>query len=347
MKTVLAMIIVFTGGLLATQTVQTQGFGEVGPTTAQIIERGELICGVNSSLPGFSLLDEVNRTYVGFDVDICRAVAAAILGDADAVSYREVNATERADVLASGEVDLLSRNTTWTLDRDTGWDVTFAPIVFFDGQGLMVQAESGIESISDLDSTTICTNSGTTTEQNINDMMTVMGFAFTLQTYEELSAAYEGFFNGECDVMTTDRSGLIAQRAVSRNPGRLVILDDVLSKEPLSPATAQNDPHFADVVRWTIYGMINAEELEITSENLDTFMESDSPAIQRLLGIGGTPSGDYLGIPNDFMVTVLGQVGNYGEVYARNLGPDTPYDLPRGLNNLYTNGGLIYAPPFR
>ncbi|MEM6527570.1 MAG: amino acid ABC transporter substrate-binding protein [Chloroflexota bacterium] len=347
MKNTLVPVMLIIGCLLAVHPGHAQGFGEIGPITAQIIERGELVCGVNSALPGFSSLDEANLTYVGFDVDICRAVAAAILSDAEAVSFREVAATERAEVLASGEVDLLSRNTTWTLERDTGWDVTFAPIVFYDGQGLMVRADADYASVNDMNGATICINAGTTTEQNIRDVTQMLGLSVTLQTYDSLEAAYEAFFDEMCDVITADRSGLIAQRATNQTPGQFVILDDVLSREPLSPATAQRDPQFADVVRWTIYGMINAEELGISSENVDTFTDSDSPAVQRLLGIGGTPAGDYLGIPNDFMVTVLQQVGNYGEVYERNLGAETPYDLPRGLNNLFNSGGLIYAPPFR
>jgi general L-amino acid transport system substrate-binding protein len=348
MKNIIFVIVVTLFGIM-TSVVDTfaQGFGEIGPITAQIIERGELVCGINSALPGFSLLDETTNTYRGFDIDICRAVAAAVLGDPDAISFREVAATERDAVLASGEVDLLSRNTTWTLQRDGAWNVTFAPIVFYDGQGIMVREDSGIVSIADLDGTTICTNTGTTTENNINDVMLSMDLDFTLEALGELEEAYEAFFSGRCDVITTDRSGLIAQRAIQQNPSQFVILDNVISKEPLSPVTSQRDPQFADIVRWTIYGMINAEELGINSENVDTFLDSDSPAIQRLFGIGGTPSGDYLGIQNDFMMLVILEVGNYGEVYERNLGSATPYNLPRGLNSLYTEGGLIYAPPFR
>lgn len=315
--------------------------------TGQILERGELVCGISGVLPGFSLYEEEKDTYTGFDVDICRAVAAALLGDADAVAYREVSATDRAAALATGEVDMLSRNTTWTLARDTEWHVTFGPTVFYDGQGVMVRAADEISALEDLDGQTICSNAGTTTELNISDVMLNRELDYILQTFNDYTSSAAAFFSESCDALTADRSALLAQRATRNTPSDYVILDEVLSKEPLSPVSPQGDPYFADVIRWTVFGLINAEELGVSSANVDDHLDSDNPNMQRLLGIGGTPSGDYLGLENDFMVTVLRQVGNYGEIYARHLGPGTPYDLPRGVNALWTDGGLLYAPPFR
>lgn len=319
---------------------------EVGPITAAILERGELLCAVNDKLPGFGTVNDAGE-FSGFDVDACRAVAAAILGDANAVSFRATTAAERPTVLASGEVDMVSRNTTWTLSRDTEWGAIFAPTTFYDGQGLMVNAADGIESIEDLEGEAICTNAGTTTELNITDAMASRGLEFELQTFQDFDGAMDAFYSGRCAAVTTDKSGLISRKAVAPDPGALMIMDITLSKEPLGPLTPQNDPQFADIVTWTIYGMINAEEFGINSENVGDFLESEDPSIQRLLGVGDTPAGSYLGIKNDFMVDVLTQVGNYGEMFDRNLGPETIFGLNRGVNDLWTNGGLIYAPPFR
>jgi general L-amino acid transport system substrate-binding protein len=239
------------------------------------------------------------------------------------------------------------RNTTWTSSRDTEWGATFGPTTFYDGQGVMVNADSGITDLKGLEGGTICTDAGTTTELNITDAMKKAGAEFTLQTFPSFDPAMDAFQAGRCDAVTTDISGLVSKKAVAPDPGKFTILDVTLSKEPLGPLSPQSDPQFADIVRWVTYGMMQAEESGITSANVDTFLSSDDPAIQRLLGQGGNASGSYFGIANDFMVQVIKQVGNYGEVYARNLGPDTIFKLPRGLNDLWTNGGLMYAPPFR
>jgi len=319
---------------------------EVGEITQRILDRGELICGVNDVLPGFGTVNDAGE-YSGFDVDFCRAVAAAVLGDANAVSFRPLTAAERPTALASGEIDLLIRNTTWTLSRDTEWGSTFHPTTFYDGQGVMVEAGSGFASLEDLEGETICTNAGTTTELNITDAMSSRDLDFELQTFQDFDGALDAFYNGRCGAVTTDTSGLIARKAVAPDPGSLQILDITLSKEPLGPVSPQSDPQFADVVRWVVYGMINAEEFGINSGNVGDFLDSDDPGVQRLLGIGDTPAGSYLGIPNDFMVEVISQVGNYGEVFDANLGPDTIFGLERGVNALWTDGGLLYAPPFR
>jgi len=315
----------------------------VGPITQRIIERGSLICGVNSALPGFGSVNDAGESS-GFDVDICRAVAAAILGDASLVTFRPLTAAERPTVLASGEVDMISRNTTKTLSRETDWGATFAPTTFYDGQGVMVKVADGAASLEDLAGGTICTNAGTTTELNITDAMSSRGLDFTLQTYQDFDAVMGAFDEGRCDAVTTDISGLVSRKATSADPGSYAILTVVLSKEPLGPLSPQSDPQFADIVAWTIFGLIQAEEWGITSANVSEFLATENPDIQRFLGVGENLSGTYLGIPNDFMVTVISSVGNYGEIFERNL---APLGLARGVNALWTAGGLQYAPPFR
>ncbi len=336
-------LLVFAGAALAQDAVPLPEAGEI---TQRIVDRGSLICGVNQILPGFGALNEAGE-FEGFDVDTCRAVAAAILGDASAVTYRPLTAAERQPALVSGEVDMIARNTTNTLSRDTLWSATFAPTTFYDGQGIMVMVDSGITSLEDLEGGTICTNAGTTTEQNITDAMGSRGLDFELQTFQDFDGVMASFFEGRCDAVTSDVSGLASRKAVSPDPGALVILDFVISKEPLGPFTPQSDPQFADIVRWVVYGMIQAEEFGITSENVESFLTSENPNIQRFLGTNGNTLGETLNLSNDFMVAVISQVGNYGESFDRNLGPDTIFGLARGVNALWTDGGLMYAPPFR
>lgn len=319
---------------------------EVGPVTQRVLDRGSLICGVNQTLPGFGFPNDAGE-FQGFDVDFCRAVAAAILGDSTAVEFRPITAAERQPALASGEVDMISRNTTWTLSRDTQWGATFAPTTFYDGQGVMVMADSGIASLEDIEGGTICTNAGTTTELNITTAMQSRDLEFELQTFQDFNGVMAAFLEGRCDAVTTDISGLISQQAVAADPGSLQILDIVISKEPLGPLTPQDDPQFADIVRWTVYGLIQAEEFGITSENIDDFLTSEDPNVQLFLGLNNTTLGSSLNLSNDFMVNVIRQVGNYGEIFDRNLGPDTIFGLERGVNALWTDGGLMYAPPFR
>lgn len=339
----LLALIVFSVSVVAAQDAGAQ----LGPITQRVIERGELICGVNQAVPGFGLLDTNTGEFNGFDVDFCRAFAAAILGDSTAVSFRFVTGSDRQAVIQSGEIDVLSRNTTWTLSRDTLWGVTFAPVTFYDGQGIGTTIASGFETIEDIDGGSICVQSGTTTELNLTDAITSRGLTIDIQTYPDADSTWTAFESGRCDAWTTDKSGIIAFHAGrAADPSLYKILDITLSKEPLAPLSPQSDPQFADIITWTIFGMIQAEEFGITSQNVDDFLASENPEIQRLLGQGGNDAGNYLGIANDFMVTVLKQVGNYGEVYARNLGV-APFNLARGLNDLWTNGGLLYAPPFR
>ncbi len=322
-----------------------QDAATIGPVTQRIIDRGSLICGVNDAVAGFGIVNEAGE-FSGFDVDFCRAVAAAVLADANAVQFRPVGAADRQAVIQSGEIDMMSRNTTWTLSRDVVWGVIFAPTTFFDGQGIGTRVEIGAQSLADLDGGSICVQQGTTTELNIADAIASQGLDIDLPTFPDANSTWEGFLSGRCDGWTTDKSGILAFHATSDTPGEFTVLDDTLSKEPLGPLSPQSDPQFAEIIAWTVYGMITAEEEGITSENIDDFLASENPEIQRLLGIGENPSGSYLGIANDFMVNVIRQVGNYGEVYERNLGV-APFSLSRGVNALWTEGGLLYAPPFR
>lgn len=315
---------------------------------ARIQDRGEMICGVNATLAGFGTQNDAGE-FEGFDIDFCKAVAAAVLGDAEAVTYRPLDAAQRPTALASGEVDMIVRNTTWTLSRDTEWGATFGPTTFYDGQGIMVKVEFGVTTIEELgeESITMCTNAGTTTELNATDLANALGADWELNTFQDFDAVMDAYEADACDAVTTDMSGLLSRKATAADPAAHYILPGTISKEPLGPLSPQSDPQFADIIRWTVWGMITAEELGINSGNIGDFMESEDATIQRLLGLGDSVSGDYLGINDEFMVDVITQVGNYGEVFDRNLGPDTIFGLSRGVNALWTDGGLLYAPPFR
>ncbi|MFN8450611.1 MAG: amino acid ABC transporter substrate-binding protein [Anaerolineae bacterium] len=351
------LLVILVLALSSTAVLAQDATVQLGPITQAIMDRGELKCGVNNALPGFGFPNAAGEIE-GFDADYCRAVAAAILGDATKVNFRPVVAADRQTVLQSGEVDMISRNTTFTLNRDTVWGATFAPTTFYDGQGVMVMADSGVESLEDLAGGIICTNAGTTTELNITDAMSNRGLDFQLQTFQDFNAVMATFNQGGCDAVTTDRSGLVSQKASAADPGALKILDVVISKEPLGPLSPQSDPQFADIIRWTVYATIQAEEFGISSANIGDYVQAEGETdeayntrvgadIARFLGYGGNQSGSYLGIDNHFAEAIVRQVGNYGEIYARNLGPDTIFDLPRGVNELWTNGGLLYSPPFR
>lgn len=338
------LIIVLTMLVGGAASVFAQG-GENGPIVQAILDRGVLNCGVNANLPGFGVVNEAGE-FAGFDVEFCRAVAAAILGDANAVSFQPLTGSQRQAAIQSGEVDMISRNTTWTLSRDTEWGATFAPTTFYDGQGVMTLAELGATSMADLDGGAMCVQSGTTTELNITDAIVAQGLDIEIVVFPDAPTTWEGYISGRCDAWTTDKSGLIAYQATAEDPGAHVILPDTLSKEPLGPLTPQSDPQFGEIVTWTVFGMITTEELGITSENIDDFMSSEDPVVQRLLGLNDNPAGDYLGIANNFVEVVTRQVGNYGEVFGRTLGA-SPFNLERGYNALWSDGGLLYAPPFR
>lgn len=314
-------------------------------TLATVRDRGELICGISGSLIGFSLIEEDGST-AGFDWDFCRAVAAAALGDADAVTGRASTATERFPILQNGEVDVLIRNTTWTISRDTALGLDFAPVTFYDGQGMIVRADSGITTLEDLEGGTVCVGAGTTTEKNLADVFRQLGIDYEPVVFTENNAPRDAFFEGRCDGFTTDKSGLAASKAVAENPDEFAILDVTMSKEPLGPVVRHGDDNWFDVVKWTVNCTIQAEELGITSANVTDFLDSDDPVVLNLLGQEGD-LGQALGLENDFCVTVVSSVGNYGEIYERNVGPDTALGLERGLNAQWTEGGLLYSPPFR
>ena len=306
-------------------------------------ERGSLVCGVNGELPGFSFVDE-NGEYSGMDVDLCRAVASALYDDPTKVEFRDLGAQERFVAVQSGEVDLLSRNTTWTMSRDTSVGMEFAPTTFYDGQGLLVTTASNIESLEDLGGKSVCVLSGTTNEQNLADRMRRLGLSYSPVVFEDVDLLYAAYEQGRCEAATSDRSQLTARRAVMGQPDNHEVLEVVLSKEPLGPLTANGDSQWFDVVKWVTYAMIQAEELDINSQNVDSFAETQDPEIRRFLGLEGNLGQD-MGLPNDFARRIVKNVGNYGEVYQRNIGE--PFNLDRGLNALWTDGGLMYSPPFR
>lgn len=317
-----------------------------GVTLAAVQERGTLICGVNSQVPGFGYVG-ADGNYAGIDVDYCRALAATIFGDETKVEFRPVTAAERFTALQSGEIDILSRNTTWSLVRDTELAGNFVHTTFYDGQGMMVPADSGLAALEDLAGGTICVQTGTTTELNLADVMASLGVSYTPAVFEDADATFAAYSEGRCDAVTTDKSGLVARRAILSDPSAHTILDVTMSKEPLGPMVRHGDDQWFDIAQWTVFTLIAGEEFGITSANVDDIKASaTAPEVRRLLGLEGD-LGLKLGLTNDFAYSVLKLVGNYEEIYNRNLGPDTPTYIPRGLNSLYTDGGLLYAPPFR
>lgn len=310
---------------------------------ALVQERGQLICGINGSLPGFSFLDAASGDTTGFDADFCRAVAAAVLGDPTKVEFRALNADARGPALQTGEIDVLIRNTTWTVSRDTDWGL-FAPTTFYDGQGMMVRSAAGIGSLADLKDATICVQTGTTTELNLADVFRAANIDFTPLPFGEIEQTYSAYDEGSCDAVTSDRSQLLAQRTTLGSPNDHVILDEVMSKEPLGPVVPRGDDAWFNIVKWTVFATIEAEEQGITQDNVEEMVGSDNPVVARLLGADGDLG---LGLEPDWVVNVISAVGNYGEIYDRNLGPGTPFELERGPNSLWTEGGLLYAPPYR
>ncbi len=312
---------------------------------AAVQQRGQLICGVNGSLPGFSVLDEATNTYTGFDADFCRAIAAAVLGDAQAVEFRPLQAAQRGPALQTGEVDVLIRNTTWTVSRDATWG-HFAPTTFYDGQAIMVRADLGVSTVEELAGATICVQSGTTTELNLTDAFRARGLEFTPLVFADIDPTYAAYAEERCDAVTSDRSQLASRRTTLADPAAHVLLDEVLSKEPLGPVAPLNDDQWFNVVKWVVFATIEAEELGITAENVASMVGGENPVVRRLLGDEGD-LGQMLALSSDWVVKVIGSVGNYGEIYDRNLGPETPFAIERGLNALWTDGGLLYAPPYR
>jgi general L-amino acid transport system substrate-binding protein len=311
---------------------------------ALVQSRGSLICGVNGGLPGFSNL-EADGSMSGFDADYCRAVAAAVLGDANAVEYRQLSADDRGPALQLGEIDVLIRNTTWTVSRDTQWGL-FAPTTFYDGQGMLVRSEVGANTLEDLAGATICVQSGTTTELNLNDQFAAQGIDFSAQVFGSIDETYAAYEEGRCDAVTSDRSQLVARRTTFADPNDHILMDVVMSKEPLGPVAPLGDDEWFNVIKWVVFATFEAEELGIDSTNVEQMRDtSEDPVVQRLLGT--SPPDHRLGLDPDFAVNIILAVGNYAEIYDRNLGPATPFDLDRGPNRQWTDGGLLYAPPYR
>jgi general L-amino acid transport system substrate-binding protein len=315
-------------------------------TMEDVKGKGAVQCGVSQGLPGFSNPDE-SGNWTGIDVDVCRAVAAAIFGDAEAVKYSPLSAKERFTALQSGEIDVLSRNTTWTLVRDTALGLNFAGVNYYDGQGFMVRKDLGVTSALELDGASMCTNIGTTTELNVSDYFRANNMSFEPVVFEKADEVVAAYDSGRCDVYTTDQSGLAAQRIKLSDPDAHVILPEIISKEPLGPVVSHGDDRWLDVVKWTLYAMIEAEELGVTSANVDQMRDTTSnPGIKRLLGTEGD-TGKSLGLPGDWAYNIVKQVGNYGESYERYVGPNTSLMLERGLNALWIDGGLQYPMPVR
>ena len=333
---VFAVLFVFTTESMAAKKSKTM---------KQVKKRDFLKCGVSQGVPGFSNPDAAGN-WSGVDVDVCRAVAAAVLGDSGKVKFTGLTAKERFTALNSGEIDVLSRNTTWTLSRDADLSLTFVGVNFYDGQGFMVRKSSGITSTSQFkDGTSACTNIGTTTELNMRDFFNSKGISYEPVAFEKADEVVAAYDAGRCDTYTTDKSGLAAQRTKMSNPDEHIVLPETISKEPLGPVVRQGDAVWEDIVRWSLNTMIEAEEYGINSGNADSLKTSDNPAVKRIVGAEGE-MGAALGLDNDWSLRIIKQVGNYGESYKRNIA-DTGILPDRGPNEIWTNGGLLYTPPAR
>lgn len=326
------------------------GFSAAGaapgsPTLAKVQKNKVLRCGVSEGLPGFSNADKAGN-WTGIDVDYCRAIAAAIFNDPKAVRFTPLSAKVRFTVLQSGEVDLLSRNTTITMSRDTQLGLDFVGVTYYDGQGFMVPKKLNVTSAKQLNGASVCTQTGTTTELNLADYFRTNKLTYKVIAFEkddEVTAAYDA---GRCDALTTDQSGLYAQRLQLKNPNDHIILPEIISKEPLGPAVNQGDPQWTDLGRWVLAAMVNAEELGVTSKNVDAMLKSPNPEIRRLLGVEGD-FGPSIGLTKDWAVRIVRHVGNYGEAFERNVGMGSPLKIKRGQNALWTKGGLQYGLPIR
>jgi general L-amino acid transport system substrate-binding protein len=309
--------------------------------------RGQLVCGTNPSLPGFAAADSQGN-YTGLDVDICKALAATVLSDATKIKWTPLTAQQRFTALQSGEIDILSRNTTWTLTRDASLGMHFAGITYYDGQGFMVTKKSKITSAAKLKGATVCVQSGTTTEKNLTDYSKAMNLNMKSVVFETQEATNKAYFSGRCQAYTTDASGLASVRnKEATNPDDHVILPELISKEPLGPAVRRGDDEFFAITKWVIYALLEAEEYGITQANVDKMKaESKDPVVMRILGTS-EDTGKLLGLDKDWAYRAIKAVGNYGEIFDRNVGPKSALKLPRGSNNLWNKGGLMYAPPVR
>ena len=333
---------------LATAAIvlSVSGFAHAGATLDGVKKKGFVQCGVSDGLPGFSVPDKDGK-ILGIDADVCRAVAAAVFGDATKVKFSQLNAKERFTALQSGEVDVLSRNTTWTSSRDAGMGMLFTGVTYYDGVGFLVNNKLGVKSAKELDGATICIQAGTTTELNVSDYFRANNLKYTPITFDTSDESAKSLESGRCDVLTSDKSQLYAQRSKLANPNDYIVLPETISKEPLGPVVRKGDEDWFSIVRWTLFAMLNAEEAGITSKNVVAEAKSTkNPDVARLLGADGEYGKD-LKLPKDWVVQIVSQVGNYGEVFEKNLGKSTPLAIDRGLNALWNNGGIQYAPPVR
>lgn len=332
-------------GLLAAAVAILPGAASAQATLEAVKKRGKVLCGVSPSSAGYSYADDkgVRR---GFDVDVCRAVSSAVFGAPDKVDFVPLNTNVRFQALQSGEVDLLSRQTTMTFSRDNSLGLEFAPIVLYDGQGLMVSTKLGVKSASELSQAAICLLPGTTTLQNLEDYFKPRNIKYEAVVFEDNNEWRNAFFSGRCDVITTDRSDLASVRAVANDPKQFVILPETISKEPLAPVVRQNDSNWRKIVSWTVNALIAAEEYGITQANVDEQVKSKEPEVQRMLGVSGD-FGKMLGLDNKWAYNIIKQNGNYGELFERSLGEKTALGMTRGPSALWNKGGLLYTPPFR
>lgn len=314
-------------------------------TLSDVKAKGFVQCGVTTGTRGFSAPDADNN-WAGLEVEFCRALGAAIFDDADAVRYTPLTSTERFAALSSGEIDVLSRTTTWTMTRDTSLGINFVGVMFYDGQGFMVRKSDGIGSALELDGASVCIESGTTTELNAADYFSANSIEVNTVVFEDQDEVVQAYDDGRCDVFTTDASALAANRLDLQDPGAHVILSDIISKEPLGPSVRQGDDAWFNLNRWVYFLILNAEELGVTQANVDEMLASDNPNIKRLLGVEGS-YGDLIGVSNDWGYRIIKALGNYGEMYERHVGPDTEIGIGRGVNALWTDGGIQYAPPIR
>jgi general L-amino acid transport system substrate-binding protein len=331
---------------LAFATVLAFGMQAASAQTLTTIKnRGELICGANGTLAGFGLPDPQGN-WTGFDVDFCRAIAAAIFNDPTKVKFVPLTAKDRFTALQSGEIDVLSRNTTWTLSRDTSLGLDFVAVTYYDGQGFMVRRALKVNSALELNGAAVCVQQGTTSELNLADYFRANQMQLKTVTFATGDEARKAYESGRCDAYTTDSSGLYGERQKLAVPGDHIVLPEIISKEPLTPAVRHGDSQWTDIVRWTHFAMVDAEDLGVTKANVDEKLKSDDPETRRMLGAEGQ-YGEALGLTNDWVYRIVKHVGNYGEVFERNIGQGSPLKIVRGLNALWTKGGLQYGPPFR
>jgi general L-amino acid transport system substrate-binding protein len=319
---------------------------QAGKTLDSIKQRGQVVCGVNTGLAGFAIADSQGK-WTGLDVDICRAIAAAVLGDPEKVKWVPLNSQQRLTALQSGEIDVLSRNTTWTLTRDASLGLSFTGVTYYDGQGFMVPKKLKVTSAKQLKNASICVQSGTTTEKNLTDYFKSINVPIKTVVFEGLEASIKAFFAGRCQAYTTDASGLASIRnKEASKPDDYLILPELISKEPLSPVVRRGDDEWFAIVKWVVFGLIEAEEYGLTQANVDAQKTSTNPVVQRILGTSDD-TGKLLGLDKDWMYRALKASGNYGEIFERNVGPKSTLAIPRGLNNQWSKGGIMYAPPIR